>query len=75
MSLKKWKKEIKKVFSDEGCKIDDISQSKNHLKIRSELPLGRKIIFVTGITPSDRRAIANFRSDVRRAVRYERTNN
>jgi len=76
MSLNKWKKELKRVFHDEGCIIKKIIQSRNHLKIYVMLPLGEERLFVTCITPSDnRKALLNFKGDVRRAARYERNNN
>ena len=75
MSLNKWKKCITKVFHDEGFKVKEIKQSKNHFKIYSVLPLGEERMFVTCITPSDnRKVLLNFRADVRRAVKHEREN-
>ena len=75
MSLNKWIKNIKQVFYKEYCKIKEIKQSKNHLKIWARLPLGEEKLFITCITPSDnRKALLNFRSDVRRAVKSERKN-
>lgn len=77
MSLNKWKKCLKKVFDSEDCTIKEIKQSKGHLKIYVVLPLGKIRMFVTCITPSDnRKALLNFRSDVRKAVKNEiRTGN
>ena len=75
MSLNKWKKSLKRVFHDEDCKIKEIKQSKQHLKIYAVLPLGEERMFVTCITPSDnRKALLNFRGDVRRAAKHEREN-
>jgi len=75
MSLNKWKKSLKKVFHDTGCEIKEIKQSKQHLKIYAVLPLGKERMFVTCITPSDnRKALLNFRGDVRRAVKREKKN-
>lgn len=72
MSLNKWIKCIKRTLSDENCVINEIVQSKKHLKIYVVLPQGTERMFVTCITPSDNRKILlNFRGDVRRAVKNE----
>jgi len=75
VSLNKWKKCIYEVFDKENCEILEIKQSKKHLKAYVVLPSGTKRMFVTSITPSDKRkCLLNFRGDIRREIKNERTN-
>lgn len=68
---KKQMKEIRKLIEAEGGKIVEVSSGRRtHIKLWVELPNHETKMFVTSVSPSDRRTLLNFRAQIRREIRH-----
>lgn len=61
-------REIQSTFKDLGVEIENLEKSVKHYKIYVKKGCEKKM-FVAAGTPSDKRSILNFRSDIKRWLR------